>query len=166
MENSKNLNLSTKWGGRGGSKSKIEICSMISISTIIFLYTLKISALSVNRNLEKWSTVARPAVKTPSVNQKIVIALARRECLLWSLRDVVRLKMPPRQGGGHFSVAASHPDTLTLFRDPLNISKTTLEVTEGQREGERRRLKERHASEHTQIFITARTNQPPRALIL
>ena len=85
---------------------------------------------------------------------------------LFGQRPCRRVNEPPGGIGGSFYLSASHPDTLTLFRDPLNISKTTLEVTEGQREGERRRLKERHASEHTQIFITARTNQPPRALIL
>ena len=74
--------------------------------------------------------------------------------------------MALREGVGPFPVPASHPDTLTVFRDPLNISKTTLEEKEGQREGGGRRLKERHASEHKQIFIIARTNRPPRALIL
>ena len=57
-----------------------------------------------------------------------------------------------------FLCAAQHPDTLTLFRDPLNISKTTLEERRRGEGGGGRRLKERHASELTQIFIIARTN--------
>ena len=85
---------------------------------------------------------------------------------MWPSGQVPRYRDPLGGLWGLSITGRKHPDTLTLFRDPLNISKTTLEEKEGQREGGGRRLKERHASEHTQIFIIARTNQPPRALIL
>ena len=118
LEKSKNLNLRLRRGGRGVQNSNFGNRTKMPVSSIIFQYTLKVSLKSVCQ-FSKSSTPPRsPAVKTPSVNQKIVIALARRKCELWSLRDGVRLKMPPGKGGAFFSRRITSRHTHTRSRSP------------------------------------------------
>ena len=69
---------------------------------------------------------------------------------------------PKARGGGHFLVAASHPDTLTLFRDPLNISKTTLEEEERRRKRRTQAERETRKRTHTDIHYSAHKSTPAR----
>ena len=78
-----------------------------------------------------------------------------------ALRAGAAIQRPLGGLGGLFLTGRTHPDTLTVFRDPLNISKTTLE----DRKREKRRTqaeRETRKNKQTDIHYSAHKSTPTR----